>query len=130
MPKETVAEKASRLIFTGAIRFIGRPTRQHLEGRCTGDTDDYEFAMNYGRWGCSCPNPKGSCSHLLAAKAIFRAIFETLPEEDRHHGSTSQRYEYDTSPIYPAGVNAPPDRSRGAAPARPGPPDRSGRRDV
>lgn len=83
MPKESKEEKAVRILLRQGVRFATlTPTVAFASVR--GDSDDYEcWRDERGKWACTCPYGRHSCSHILAADTVFRAALPTL-KGDNH----------------------------------------------
>jgi len=81
MARETKEQKSVRLLMQQRVRFEVL-TRGFVAGTVRGDGEDYEFRRDpRGRWDCTCPHGRGTCSHLLQVKDIYRAVLPALPEE-------------------------------------------------
>ena len=87
MPRETVAEKAVRFISQERVRFQVL-TPEYALATVHGDTNDYETGYKRRRWYCSCMNATESCSHIRAARMIFRAIIGAIQKGETTDGNT------------------------------------------
>jgi hypothetical protein len=85
MPRETKDQKAVRFITQERVRF-SRLTPTAATGTVRGDTEDYESGMERGSWFCACVNGSAQCSHLIAARMIYRAIAPVFAEGRKNHG--------------------------------------------
>jgi len=69
--RETVEQKAHRLLVTGAVRAVDVAETGALVV-VAGDTGRYEVELSPGRSTCSCPATVARCSHVIAAELIAR----------------------------------------------------------
>lgn len=76
MPPETAGEKAERLLAEGRLIVdrVGDPSRPGLiVARCRGDHGAI-YTLGYdpsrAEWRCTCPEPRGRCSHLKALQLV------------------------------------------------------------
>jgi len=86
MAKETVAQKAVRLVAEGRVRMTAL-SADTCAAVVEGDTLDvhgerpqYETRLQ-GRWECSCAhgvNSKSLCSHAQAVQLVYRAVRPAL----------------------------------------------------
>ena len=77
MPRETAEDKAIRLLAGQRIRFSAvSPVSAAAEVR--GETGDYMVTMAHGRWECDCPATGHQCSHIRAARHVYRAVAPAL----------------------------------------------------
>ncbi len=73
MSKESRQDKALRLIREDRLRFaLLLPDEAVL--RVRGDTGDYDTWLHRGQWNCTCIAPKRNCSHIEAAKKLWRVV--------------------------------------------------------
>ncbi len=78
MPKETTQEKATRILLNQGVRFTTL-TPTVAFARVRGDSDDYNcWRDERGKWTCDCYAARHSCSHILAAMTVFRAVQPAL----------------------------------------------------
>lgn len=71
-PSAAVTAKALRLIEQHRVHFElpGGEVLATVEG----DSGRYEVGWNGRWWWCSCDNPKGSCSHIIACQLVVRCF--------------------------------------------------------
>jgi uncharacterized Zn finger protein len=75
MPRETVDDKARRLLTEGRLVVLeaGRPSREkRIVAKCRGDSGDiYKLGWDpeKAEWRCTCPS-HGDCSHLKALRLV------------------------------------------------------------
>ena len=74
MPRETVQEKAGRLLGEGRLT-IERMDHESglIVATCKGDSGAYHLGYDPARrqFRCTCPEMKGKCSHLAALKLVI-----------------------------------------------------------
>jgi hypothetical protein len=67
--RETVEEKAGRLLTTGRV-LVDRVDRVGVHAQVVGDHGTYHVEHD-GQWRCSCATPPGrACSHGLATSRV------------------------------------------------------------
>ena len=73
--RETVEQKARRLLLTGKIQII-RVSGKFIEARIIGDNGIYQTTIWDGAYSCSCPYPhrtaKKECSHAKSLRIIWK----------------------------------------------------------
>ena len=79
MPRETVQDKAWRLLREQRVRFTPPLQQQHVTAQVRGDEGEYEVHQRRGHWTCDCANPR-KCSHILAVQAVHRIVVAAVPE--------------------------------------------------
>ena len=75
--RETIEQKASRLLRAGRIRIVRADTRM-MEARVQGDNGFYRTIVWRGAYSCSCPYPhrtsRKECSHAKALRKIWQPV--------------------------------------------------------
>jgi hypothetical protein len=69
MTRETVAQKASRLLTAGCVQ-VRWVTPGHALVVVEGDSGTWRVIYRQGRWRCPCPAWVERCSHLAAAELV------------------------------------------------------------
>ena len=69
MTRETVVDKANRLLTAGAV-WIETVAHDLVRARVTGDHDTYVVTRDHRGWRCSCPARRGHCAHLTAVRLV------------------------------------------------------------
>jgi hypothetical protein len=73
MPRETVEEKARRLLGEGRLHITQATAGEIIKATCRGDSG-VVYHLGYDpelrHWGCTCPEQKGRCSHLIALQLV------------------------------------------------------------
>jgi uncharacterized Zn finger protein len=67
--RESIPEKASRLLATGAV-YVQRADGTRVAALVHGDHGRYVVAFDGERWACSCPAWTKGCSHLAAVELV------------------------------------------------------------
>jgi uncharacterized Zn finger protein len=74
MSRETLDEKAGRLLSTGSVRVLELDGRGYGRARVDGDHGRYDVALDgNGRPRCSCP-AYGRCSHAQAVALVVPRV--------------------------------------------------------
>ena len=69
MPRETIEEKAARLLTAGSVQ-VRWVTPGHALVVVKGDSGSWRVIYRQGRWACPCPAWVARCSHLAAAELV------------------------------------------------------------
>lgn len=70
MPRETVREKAGRLLLEGRVLIVSVGA-SGVVAHVRGESGLYVTSWAAGLWSCSCPHiGRSDCSHVLAVKRI------------------------------------------------------------
>jgi hypothetical protein len=73
VPRETPAQKASRLILASAIRFsmiLPGEAVAHVRG----DHGEYDTWFDGRQWTCTCYAARHSCSHIEACQKVYMTV--------------------------------------------------------
>jgi uncharacterized Zn finger protein len=66
--RETVSEKASRLLTEGRVH-VQRADGTRIAATVQGDHGRYVIVLDGERWACSCPSFR-ACSHIAAVELV------------------------------------------------------------
>ena len=75
--RETIPEKAARLLATGAV-YVQRADGAKVAATVRGDHGRYVVVFDGERWACSCAAWKTSCSHVAAVELVATPMREAL----------------------------------------------------
>ncbi len=71
MPRQTVSDKASRLLSDGAVH-VHRADEKRVSARVRGDSGNHDVNWQHGTWTCTCTcaayGPR--CSHIAAVRQV------------------------------------------------------------
>ncbi len=69
MPRQTVTDKASRLLADGAVH-VHSADENHVSARVRGDSGIHDVNWQHGAWSCTCPACGPRCSHIAAVRQV------------------------------------------------------------
>ena len=88
---EQIEAKANRLLAGGRV-FIRWSTPEIVSAVVRGDTGVHDVDLHSGRWSCSCPARRQTCSHLTAVmKVTVPAVAKPTPTLDELLGPERAR---------------------------------------
>ena len=71
--RESAHDKGRRLLTEGRLRVREIRDNGTIIAECKGDRGEI-YAVGYSgperRWGCTCPEMKGRCSHIVACQLV------------------------------------------------------------
>ncbi len=77
MARETLAEKAARLLADGRVHVV-YAARHQVRALVEGSTGRYQVRYETGAWSCSCDNPR-RCSHWTAVDLVTDPLGRWIP---------------------------------------------------
>ena len=73
--EQTIEQKAHAILTSGRLTVI-EISPAYIAAMCTSSSDPattYVVGRDLGGWRCSCPCPRGACSHVAALKLVTLA---------------------------------------------------------
>ncbi len=82
MARELKQDKAVRILLNQGVRFDPRSSQWRALAEVRGDHGDYRVTKDEREvWTCDCFAARHSCSHILAAQTVYRAVASALREK-------------------------------------------------